>query len=705
LRTETADLGKSLSADQSVGAGAHVGLLALVAGLTIVVQILTANGQISDTNFYTLWEATALLAGDHPYRDFFEWGVPLQMAVSAFAQVLVGHRLIGEFLIQWLFIVLGMVLAFHLSLRLSRSVVASLATTVVTFALLASTPTYHYPKLFFYPLAVWVSWRYMDRPRGWRAAALGLVTAAAFLFRHDHGLYVGVTAAMALVLARLAEPLSRNLRSFLQHGAAYAGALGLIVVPWATFVQMNEGLVKYVESRAEFFADYSSKQSPYHFPVFAIDPARALIEITMAAPWPVIPRFPARDWGLIAITTPAPQPATVRFEWDASVGDGLREQLARQHRLRLVVGPDWAGRWQYEIPDRGNTKLLELLPYIKNTERFEWDRLRELTRSPLARVGYPVINVAIAPGIIRRDNAVVWIHQVVVWIPVISLVILAPDLVRRRLRSQPVPGETYHLILAAALLVIVDRWLLREKSYAFLVAPLTAALGAWLLTRATSRSFREPQISSGGPWPGWLWMVIRRAFAVGVLLVTGVAALLCAHDTGLFQPRALADTLRPTFEAMVAFPPIDGLMPPDSPIRHNRADRDTPISSRGALVMRYLYECTRPQDRLLVTGSTPFQVGYYTDRRIAGGHLFWHHGWRSDPGREMQSLALLETQSVPFVFSTTYPVLEDFTKYPRIREHLLKHYVELNGTQGFVLVDRRRQATGRFEPFDLPCFR
>ena len=61
----------------------HPGLLVLVGGLTALVLVLTGGSQIYDTNFYSLWEATALLAGDHPYRDFYEWGVPLQAAVSA----------------------------------------------------------------------------------------------------------------------------------------------------------------------------------------------------------------------------------------------------------------------------------------------------------------------------------------------------------------------------------------------------------------------------------------------------------------------------------------------------------------------------------------------------------------------------------------------------------------------------------------------
>src|SRR5690242_16611684 len=58
----------------------------LVAVLTAAVLSFAVKTQIYDTNFQSLWEGASLLFGDHPYRDFFEWGMPGQMAVSAAAQ-------------------------------------------------------------------------------------------------------------------------------------------------------------------------------------------------------------------------------------------------------------------------------------------------------------------------------------------------------------------------------------------------------------------------------------------------------------------------------------------------------------------------------------------------------------------------------------------------------------------------------------------
>jgi hypothetical protein len=76
----------------------------------------------------------------------------------------------------------------------------------------------------------------------------------------------------------------------------------------------------------------------------------------------------------------------------------------------------------------------------------------------------------------------------------------------------------------------------------------------------------------------------------------------------------------------------------------------------------------------------------------------------SDPVRQRQLLTMLEQQSVPFAFSTHDPLLEDLKRYPLIREYILRHYVEVEGTDGLLLVDARRMPTSRFGRLGLPCF-
>ena len=48
--------------------------------------------------------------------------------------------------------------------------------------------------------------------------------------------------------------------------------------------------------------------------------------------------------------------------------------------------------------------------------------------------------------------------------------------------------------------------------------------------------------------------------------------------------------------------------------------------------------------------------------------------------------------------------MSDFAAYPNIAAYLRAHYREVEGTEGRILVDVRRQPTGRFEPDGYPCF-
>lgn len=545
----------------------HRRLWWLVAILNAVVLILTAEQQIYDTNFYSLWEATALLAGDHPYRDFFEWGVPLQAFVSLGAQVASGNRLIGEFALQWLGIAIGAVVSFHLGLRASGSRGWSLAMLALTVPLVAVTPTYHYPKLLVYPVALWLIWRYMDAPGARHAAFVGMAGAVAFLFRHDHGVYVAAAAAVAFILTRLVASDSRDIRAGLVEAGVCAAAALALLVPWLILVQSGEGLMEYGRLRWDRYALGRHFRNPYPS-LLAIDP--------------------------IGTLTPT------------------------------------------------------------------------------------------------RDQAVMWLQQVALLVPLFLLTSAARGLVRSRRRREPAPAAVYKVVVAAALLGIAESRLFLDPPYVTLFAPLAAGLSTRLLPGRPCARF----------WPALQWAVV-----LPLLAVTVVATFVFVRSTQIFTPWRLAARVPDTFTQLLASPPIDGFAPLDEVLSFDRTNWNAQEVHAVQVLMRYVHDCTAPGDRVLVTGQTPFQVGYYVNRPIAGGHLFWHDGWRADPMREQQSLELLQRQSVPFAYSTHDPVFDDLEAYPRIHEHFRKHYLELDGSRGRVLVDARRRPTGAFSTLGFPCFR
>src|SRR5262245_15320870 len=229
----------------------HHTLSLWIAGvLQACVLLLTAAAQIYDTNFNTLAETPGLLAGDLPSRYFFDWGVPLQAALSATMQWLVGYRLVGEFALQWAFIVAGLVMAMRIGLRLSNSLAALSICLVPAILIFPGVPTVHYSKMFIYPAAILIIWRYIEDPTVQRAAAMGACAAVAFFLRHDHGVYVGTSVLLGIVLAWLAHSENRRPRALVHELVACALAAIVLVAPWAIVVARSEGLLDYVQARA-----------------------------------------------------------------------------------------------------------------------------------------------------------------------------------------------------------------------------------------------------------------------------------------------------------------------------------------------------------------------------------------------------------------------------------------------------------------------
>jgi hypothetical protein len=478
---------------------AHWALYVALGVITSAVLVYGAAEQLFDTNFLFLWEAVPLLAGDHPYRDFYEMGWPLMTLMSAAVQWAVGYRLIGEFLVQWTFIVASILVGFHLAIRLSHSVRASLMTTLIAIAVVAATPTYHFPKLFFYPVAVWVAWWYMAAPNVRRAVVVGLVTAAAFLYRHDHGVYIGIGAVLAFVLARIINPASRDWRSSAREVVAFAAAATVPLLPWAILVQSNEGLIDYVQTRSA--------------------------------------------WGRM---------------WSA--------------------------------------------------HGFPYEALRDFNPAS-------VVRGSVLPS---RGTAEHWLLQLTLLLPVFALVRAAIEATSRRHSGRRVSLEICQTVIAAAMVMIVGIRLFREDSYFVAVLPLAAALGAQLLA---------------GPGAGAapMWRIVQRVLAIGTLLVTCVAAVGYVNAWDLLKPSEVNE-LGPTFHRLLTSPPIDGLQPAKTALQVQHAEWLTSqADARQKILLRYMHDCTRGGDRILVTGSTPYDVDYYAERPIAGGHIEWHHGWLSDP--------------------------------------------------------------------------
>ena len=91
---------------------------------------------------------------------------------------------------------LGTALAFLLARRVSGSVPAALVAVALLVAL--EPRHYNYPKIVLYAVGLWLAWAYADRPGRLRLVALATLVPLAFLFRHDHLVYLGTLALLTV---------------------------------------------------------------------------------------------------------------------------------------------------------------------------------------------------------------------------------------------------------------------------------------------------------------------------------------------------------------------------------------------------------------------------------------------------------------------------------------------------------------------------
>jgi hypothetical protein len=144
-------------------------------------------------------------------------------------------------------------------------------------------------------------------------------------------------------------------------------------------------------------------------------------------------------------------------------------------------------------------------------------------------------------------------------------------------------------------------------------------------------------------------------------------------------------------------PPIDGYAP-----RGSQGD---------VALIRYIYECTAPDDRVWVL-SDLYTFPYYAERRLVR-HLFWGVGLSASPDDQRKTIEQVERDEVPIVLSLGEDrPLESLEAYPLVREYVAARYTKQytiaqeNGRGVFrLLTDSRRTPTGTYASLGLPCFR
>jgi hypothetical protein len=202
---------------------------------------------LTDDHFFYLVRGWQILFGDLPVRDFVDHGAPLFYYVGAAVQVLFGRGTLSELAFCVTAVSLGAALTFWLAARASGSPLLGLV--AAAFQILLVPRFYNYPKILVYAAAIPLLWWFADRPGPVRRFWLALVTVVAFLFRHDHGVFVALATAVLLVLL-----IELPWRDRVRHAVIYGALVLLLLAPYLVFIQVNGGVASYFRQASAWAA-------------------------------------------------------------------------------------------------------------------------------------------------------------------------------------------------------------------------------------------------------------------------------------------------------------------------------------------------------------------------------------------------------------------------------------------------------------------
>jgi len=233
---------------------------------TVAWRFLTFTGFTND-HYAHLALAQQMLLGDRPIRDFSDPGWPLTYLLTAAAWLVAGDTMATEWTITAAGFALGAACTVAAGFRLSGSLAIGILVTVLETLIFPRS--YSYPKVLMYGAGAWAMVALAAQPSRVRILLTAVIVAIAFLFRHDHGLFIGVASAVCLALSSRAD----GWRIAAKRVAALTAATAMLLLPWALFVALNGGLVAYFQAGLEYARTEAEATSLTSWPTLALAPA------------------------------------------------------------------------------------------------------------------------------------------------------------------------------------------------------------------------------------------------------------------------------------------------------------------------------------------------------------------------------------------------------------------------------------------------
>ena len=631
-------------------------VIALAAGLH---KGILASTPVND-DYQHLAYARQLFLGDLPLRDFWDLSTTLQEVVSAASQLVFGNRLLAEAVV----IGVATAVAVYLAYRILQQVTGSTFIAAICAALfiIAVPRAYAYPKWIVYALAAWLWWNYVWWPSTQKAIAAGLSTAAAFYWRHDHGVLVAVGVVLGMIAAHGFSRLA-------VRRTLIAGAVALAVtLPYLVFAAIEIGPVNLARMEMTAFHDEHGRAA--------------------ALQWPL------RAGGDFLRSEPAESYAPeMTIRWQADSSPATRSAALARHGLTEIAadGPQ-AQRVRLSRRSIGSLKAVIEDPLVEDTagvERgsaaFSWTQWRPWDR---VRFNVPWLRFTVLPGIDQQIVAGVAAAMILHTMPLLAALLAGPTL-RRRLPPAVTPRS---LLLFAVFAEAVNVGLLRDpyesRAADAIVLPLIL-FGVFLsiLLRST-----YPAIVK---WPLRVAALLLMVLAAKSFAVAGDFGDRIAWLIGEGQSLERAQGAWSEVAARLrASPPSEFW-----------SGNTGPVSMRLA---KYIRRCTAPSDRILVLWFAP-EIHADANRLMAGRYLYYFAEFRDIADEQRREVEKVIRAAPRVVLANRNNYQAAVTAFPALIRHIESEYVpaasfDEDGDRYSILI---RKGSPPPEPDTLtgwPCF-
>lgn len=617
-------------------------IAAAIAAAAFVYRFNSLDGRLSgfeNDHFPQLVRSMAMLDGERPLRDFTDaelralWPAPTY-STSALAQKMLGRSLRSEALLTIGMLSIGAAALFLVSAQFAESIFPAGVAALLAVALRPAL--YNYPKIVLYVFAIAAMLAYARRPTTTRLVVLGLTIGIAALFRHDHGVYLGIAAGALLMMLhgrRVARPL-----------AVLGVTCVTMLLPGAVLAQIDGGLIKYLRECVELSRAEAGRTTNTRFH-FSIDTSQPLLRHLERVE--IKPRIAVR--------------------WAATVTPEARRRAEQELQLSDPLVRTDESNWSYTTSDESAAHLAIVVhdPRVADTDGIDRSRF-VLTTPPRAPEGWTgaLLRWRVAPGILRYDNATPWLYVVAWGVMLCGVASVVWPSLHRMTATPGVPLAAMRAVCVLGVLMLIALLRTPNASRFADVSVAVAIVGSWLLgtiPRAVSSAARPVRA------------VVFTALIL-VLVVSSAAILTLADLPHQVRVAGLTDSGLARRQWKEAWQRLGAL-----PSSLEGIDEDVEQASA------YLRRCTRPADRIFMGENLP-EIFYFADRPFAAGQVRYFSNFYSSAVQQHEAIDWWSRQVVPMALTQTAPRFdEEFSvDYPLLAEYLRTHY--------------RRAASLRVEP-------